>query len=268
MPNRYALSRGGPREAAVLENIRQGHSQRAACAAAGVGESSFYRHIERSPAFARDVELALADAERRLVTIVLDAAATDAKHAEWLLARRWPEHYGDRQQVDMAAKFEGQYDHTVIALAQRYMGLSPAETESEIKALDWVVPVTHQPGAVVGQITTAETDSIMGGEGETARAFPTQQYTGGGAAALPPPTHQPASADEAADTPDNEAEVLNRTNGIDQPPLRPVVVPPPSSCPHCRGHVPGRHETQCPVFEADGRLKAPLHPFAIGGDPR
>lgn len=265
MPNRYALSRGGAREAAVLENIRQGHSQRAACAAAGVGESSFYRHVERSPAFARDVELAQAESERRLVGIVLEAAANDAKHAEWLLARRWPEHYGDRQQVDMAAKFEGQYDHTVIALAQRYMGLTPTEIEAEIKALDWAGPITDQPGTVVGQIATGEAsgeasgeaDSIMGGEGPP--------IGGGTAKALP--AQQPAVTDEAARVATNGAKVLNHTNGIEQPPLRPVVAPPPSACPHCRGTVPGRHESLCPVFAEDGRLKAPLSPMAFG-DPR
>jgi hypothetical protein len=197
MPNRRAITRNGEMERVVLENIRQGHSIKASCAAAGVGLSSYYRHSDRSPAFRRDVEDAMRAAEHRLVGLVLEAAATDYKAAAWVLERRWPREYGPIQRLD--ARIEGHHDVDIdiLALARRYSSLTPEQTEEEIKKLGWA---TERSPAMAGRITTGEAsdapDQIVGGA---------EAPNGGGTAILRPALPN-ARRDETPEAGDNGAE--------------------------------------------------------------
>lgn len=244
MPNRRAVTRGGAMEAAILESIRQGHSIRAACAAAGVPVRSYYNFAQRSPAHRHDREVAEQEAERRLVGIVLDAAATDAKHAEWLLARRWPERYGDATRIDMQATVE-QRDPHVVALAERYATLSDDEIVVELQRLAWVLPAA--PGT--GQERT---------------------HDGGGDTTVP---LLPASTDQTPDTAPTPAESADEPGPLGDGRLSPpqpaeVLEPyrPAKACPHCEGDL-RHHQPACPVFFEDGRLRIPWAPTS-GGDPR
>jgi hypothetical protein len=138
--------------------------------------------------------------------------------------------------------------------------MSDEDVLGELQRLAWVAPGADQPGTVVGQIATspapAEADSIM------RRAVPP---SGRGTARNLPAQQAPAT-DSTADTAESEAEVLNHTNGVEQPPLRPVVAAPAQPCQHCAGSVPGKHQDGCVTFEPDGRLKV-TQGFVIG-DPR
>lgn len=259
MPNRPSLQRGTDRERLLFDAIAKGHSMRAAAGIAGVGERTAWRHLERNQAARNDYELAQQRAEAYLTTIVVDAAATDAKHAEWLLARKWPERYGDRTAIDMSATIEGRYDVEILAQVQRYSGMTADEVEREIQRLAWAVPPAEQPGAVVGQITTneasLEADSIMGG---------------GRGASAPAPAHQPPATQPAAtDTPPRVATTPG--DGTTMPtveavaPLQVQDTVEPKPCQHCRGWVPGRHQDGCPDWHPDGRVRIGPQTF---GDPR
>ena len=223
-------------EAAILDNLRQGHSIRAACAAAGVALRTYQRFVAASPAHRHDREVAEQESERRLVGIVLQAAATDAKHAEWLLARRWPDRYGDRQQIDLQASIE-QRDPAVLALAERYAAMTADEIEQEMGRLAWVVP--HPPANTAGEERSAD----------------------GGATAIP--LLPVASTDKTPDTAPDTAEVALHPEPVaiqaDSPPqpaepLPPLEVhrgPPPHRCPHCRG----THEAGCPQAMPEMRIQ-------------
>lgn len=52
-------------------------------------------------AFRQEVSKAELQAQRRLLANVSMAAASDARHAEWLLSRRWARDWGDRERSEI-----------------------------------------------------------------------------------------------------------------------------------------------------------------------
>jgi len=246
-------------EAAILESLRRGHSIRAACAAAGCALRTYQRFAEKSSAHRHDREVAMQEAERRLVGRVLDAADDgDVKAAQWLLERRWPQYYAAPLRVDAKVDAHHEVDAEVLVMAQRYSGLTADEVEQEIKRLGWVVP-NEQPAATAR--VTAAGDG-QGGEG-----------LNGEAAILPAPSE--AQADKTADTagtaavPQDEPLAQPSANVgpdsassgvVEQEPLEVHVGPEPIRCIHCRG----THEATCP-HAAEGTFK--IDRFAFG-DPR
>jgi hypothetical protein len=244
VPNRRAVTRGGPLEQAILQAIRQGHTIRAACGAAGVPVRTYYNFAQRSAAHRHDREVAEQDAERRLVRTVLDAAdGGDVKAAQWLLERRWPQVYGALQRID--ARVQGDYHHEVdvevLSLAQRYSGLTEDEVAAEVKRLAWV-----------------------DGTGQE------RTHGGGGDTTVP---LLPASTDATPETAPNRAESADEAepqgDGRLSPPQPAEVLEPyrhAKACPHCEGDL-RHHQPACPVFYEDGRLRIPWAPSS-GGDPR
>jgi transposase len=84
-----------------LNGIRKGATQQAAAAAAGIGRRTIYTWLQRHPAFAHALEQAEADVELRMVSIIVEAAKIDARHAEWWLERRRPDEYARRDKLDL-----------------------------------------------------------------------------------------------------------------------------------------------------------------------
>lgn len=246
-------------EQAILENLRQGHSIQAACAAAGCTYRTYHRFATGSPAHRHDRAVAIQEAERRLVGVVLDSVSGgDVGSAKWLLERRWPHVYGALQRLEATVDADHRVDVEVLALAERFSNLDDAQVEGELQRLAWV---TEQP--TIPSPAPAEADSIMGGEG-AAIALPAQQSVGGSMAGLPPPTPHPAAADSTAQV------ARDDSNGTMMPthalaPLQAPEHPEPVPCAHCRGLLGGKHEPGCPSHTEDGLIK--IHPFAFG-DPR
>jgi len=83
----------------ILKAIRRGNHFHIACAAAGIGYSTFREWCNRFPEFAEAVERAQAQAERRLVSLWAHAATTDWRAAKELLARRHPDRWGPKAEV-------------------------------------------------------------------------------------------------------------------------------------------------------------------------
>lgn len=110
------------RAAAIVEAVARGWPLDVAASAAGVHRSTLFRWLERGRVVAdrldRDGEAAIpaeapflhlvdavgvarAAAEGRAIDLVLDAAITDARHAEWWLERSAPERWGRRQRTEV-----------------------------------------------------------------------------------------------------------------------------------------------------------------------
>jgi hypothetical protein len=85
----------------VLQAIAAGSTRRAAALRAGVHEVTLVHWMQRSANFANAIARAEADVEVRMVALVMQAAITDARHAEWWLERRRPDDYAQRQRVDL-----------------------------------------------------------------------------------------------------------------------------------------------------------------------
>lgn len=249
MPNRPSLQRGGPREQAVLEALRNGATRQAAAAAGGVSRRTFFRHMERSGAFQHDVALAEDEAERRATSVVYSAAmGGDTKAAMFWLERRRPVEWRQQTQVDGRTVLEQEYPPEVLALARRYGGLSAEETAAEIRRLAWVVPAD------------------VAGEGRSAD---------GGATAIPllpvaptdktPETATAATESTEAPEPGANGRLSPAQPAEGRPPLVLRPEDPPTKCPHCRG----AHQAGCPIAVDTIRIDAgDLRRLMGGGDPR
>ncbi len=98
-PTKYS-----PEISAVLcAAISRGVPITTACAACGIGESTFHAWVERHPAFADAVRKSAGEAESGLLDIIYRAAQTTWQAAAWLLERhpryreRWAKPREDRQ---------------------------------------------------------------------------------------------------------------------------------------------------------------------------
>lgn len=117
--------------AKILECIRAGNFREVAARAAGVGKSTFHHWMqsedERFADFQAEVEAAEQDAEVAMVGIVVAAAATDPKHAQWWLERKHPERWGrkDAHRVDLKS------ESTVAVSGGVTVFLPAEETERE-----------------------------------------------------------------------------------------------------------------------------------------
>jgi hypothetical protein len=106
----------------LLEAIEKGHSPTAASSIAGISRRTLQRELQRSAVLARQVDAARDKAESYLLEKVIEAAAKDARHAEWLLERRWAETYGRN-----AAQAIPPEQVAALALAERVARLTPDE---------------------------------------------------------------------------------------------------------------------------------------------
>jgi len=103
----------------ITDALRAGSSLRGAAAQVGRSESWLRQWRLDNPEVAKAVELALANWESSTVKKI--NSNVDWKAQAWLLARRFPDDYGDRQRLDVH-----NYDpKKAKAEAQRLLGLEP-----------------------------------------------------------------------------------------------------------------------------------------------
>lgn len=92
----------------IVSAIRVGVPHVTAAAAAGINPSTLRLWLangakgksQRYIDFAAAVRAAEAEAEARMVALVAKAGLSDWKAAAWMLARRYPERYGQRRETD------------------------------------------------------------------------------------------------------------------------------------------------------------------------
>lgn len=103
-PRRSSSKMTPERVEAICEQLLLGYSRSVAAAEAGVTKDSLRRWMEKHPWIAERVEMAEGVAQARLLTIIRDAARLPQNWtaAAWLLERRWPDAYGQRQRVEIA----------------------------------------------------------------------------------------------------------------------------------------------------------------------
>jgi hypothetical protein len=109
----------------ICKLLEAGNTVKTASAAVGISERTFHNWCERNPAFLAAIARARAKAKIKLVAIITDAAKIEARHAEWLLERGWPNEYG-----------------------RPYRELAPQEAENPIG----VTVVCHTGGKTIEQL--------------------------------------------------------------------------------------------------------------------
>lgn len=92
--------------AALLDAIGLGLSDKAACEYAGIGSSAFYEWIKADSQFSDDLSRARGAFIREHQRQIASQARQDWRASAWLLSRRRPEDYAERQIVSV----EGQAD--------------------------------------------------------------------------------------------------------------------------------------------------------------
>lgn len=128
-------------KAKALRAIHEGLPTRTACALAGIGKSTFYRHVASDPEFAAAVEIAEAARQKQLVEDVRTFGRGDWRCPAWLLERT-SEDFRERKTVDVQVQngvrdvieaarphmSEGAYREFVAAIAIA-QGLDPEPAE-------------------------------------------------------------------------------------------------------------------------------------------
>ncbi len=93
----------------ILTAIRAGNYRNIAAAWAGIAAETLTRWMERGETdasspyglFRQEVLEAEAEAHVRAVNRILKASKVDAKHAQWWLARKFPDQWADRSRVQV-----------------------------------------------------------------------------------------------------------------------------------------------------------------------
>lgn len=88
---------------ALLEALEIGLADVHACACAGVGQPFFYLWIREDEQFAQDVKRARGACVRILQEQIASHAGEDWRAGAWLLARRFPGEYAERQILSVDA---------------------------------------------------------------------------------------------------------------------------------------------------------------------
>ncbi len=78
----------------ICDLLTAGNTIRTVADAVGISERVYFEWVERNPHFAQATTRARATAKIKLVSIITEAAKTDARHACWLLERSHPQEYG------------------------------------------------------------------------------------------------------------------------------------------------------------------------------
>lgn len=131
----------------LLNALKRGAHIETACSAAGVDYTTVREwmqrgqgtHPRRSQAkefieFAEEMTRAIADSEMALLTIIRQAGHTDARHAAWIMERRFPERWANTQriQVQVEKEVEAELEQMFDSLESR---LDPVTYEKVVNAI-------------------------------------------------------------------------------------------------------------------------------------
>lgn len=97
----------------LLALVRGGSYRTTAGRLLGVGAEAVERWLRADPVLRQRVELAESELERQLVETVIEAALNDPKQANWLLERKFRNHWG-RTSQDSGAETAPRYSDDVL----------------------------------------------------------------------------------------------------------------------------------------------------------
>jgi len=84
----------------ICDLLANANTIQTACDVCGIGEKTYFRWCQKYPTFLTATREARARAKIHLVGIVRNAAKTNAKHAEFLLERMWPQEYARTERIE------------------------------------------------------------------------------------------------------------------------------------------------------------------------
>ena len=121
---------------AIISAIRAGAYIETAAAFAGICKDTFYRWLKegargeckKKAQFSDAVKMALAESELRDLAVVNRAASTSWQAAAWKLERKFPDRWGRRDRLDVAAA--GSDDSKPIAITYRALSAPIPDTGS------------------------------------------------------------------------------------------------------------------------------------------
>lgn len=127
-------------EATICEYIATGNYRQVAGRAAGISKSTFEYWMRRGrdepgtiyERFVISVEEAEGRAELHAVKLIIQAAAGDAKHAQWWLERKFPERWGRKDRLALTGKNDGPIETNVTVANADLTKL----TDDELAALE------------------------------------------------------------------------------------------------------------------------------------
>jgi hypothetical protein len=104
----------------LLSLLAEGHSVEAASVGANIPRRTIYDWIEAHEQFADELQDARHAAEGHLLKSLLSVAARkdDAQTYRWLLSKRRPDIYGDRQELQVSSKVENGVPEVLAMLEQ------------------------------------------------------------------------------------------------------------------------------------------------------
>jgi hypothetical protein len=111
----------------ICDFLADANTIKTACDACGIGERTYFNFCERYPAFLAATREAMARAKIQLVAIVRNAAKTNAKHAEWLLERSWPNEYARTERVEQIGEKADEKKNSGVTILYQGGNLSLAE---------------------------------------------------------------------------------------------------------------------------------------------
>ena len=91
-------------KSAIIGYLKAGGSMTGAAGAAGVGKTTVYDEMERSPDFRSEVEKARSESEMQLVSVIRAHACEEWKAAAWCLERLHGQEYGNLQKHEVSGK--------------------------------------------------------------------------------------------------------------------------------------------------------------------
>lgn len=106
--NIYARAQKDPRFLDLIERLRDGQSIRGACGSSRFPISSLYEWMEKEPEIKSLVEEAkdegLGTLEVNMMQAISQSDDKDWRAISWMMARRFPQEYGDKKEVEITAK--------------------------------------------------------------------------------------------------------------------------------------------------------------------
>jgi hypothetical protein len=101
----------------ICDILADANTIQTACDACGISERVYFDWCQKHPAFYAATREARARAKIKLVKIIHNAAKINARHAEFLLERSWPNEYARTERIEQIGE---QADDKKIALNVYY----------------------------------------------------------------------------------------------------------------------------------------------------
>lgn len=131
----------------ICENIKAGNRPVTAAQMAGIPSHIFYRWMNAGKngdphlyQFAEDVEIAIGEFEGKMTQKVVEDADVDAKSAQWVLERRFPEGYSKevdaKVQAQQAAFLKHLEEHLSPAEFFKVLAITSGFTGNEVSQLN------------------------------------------------------------------------------------------------------------------------------------